>query len=418
MSSLYCGIDFGTSNSTVGVSDMAQARLLPLEGERVTLPSALFFSFENDGVRFGRSAIDSYVEGEEGRLMRSLKSILGSTLMHEKTRIRARFMTFADILGHFIGHLRGKLEAQTGAAAERAVFGRPVRFVDEDDDADAAAQAMLEQIARAQGFNEIAFQFEPIAAALDYEQGIDGEELVLIVDIGGGTSDFSIVRVSPERARKPDRQDDILAYGGVHIGGTDFDRLLSIAEVMPHLGLGSSTADGKRQLPKRHFNDLATWHRINSLYTREVMNELRQIRYEAARRDLVDRLIQIIEERHGHSLALAVEQAKIDLTDEEAALIRLARFIDSGDVAVTRAGFEAVVHEPMQRLTQAMENLLAAAGVGGGDIDTVFLTGGSSSIPYLQRTVATCLPNARMVAGDLLGSVGTGLALDARRKFA
>ncbi|MCR4265592.1 Hsp70 family protein [Nitratireductor sp. ZSWI3] len=417
MSPLYCGIDFGTSNSTVGVSNAEEARLLPLEGDRVTLPSALFFGFDDDRVRFGRAAIDAYVEGEEGRLMRSLKSILGSSLMHEKTRIRTRFMTFADILGHFIGHLRGKLEAEAGTRADQAVFGRPVRFVDEDDAADAEAEAMLEQIARAQGFRHVAFQFEPIAAALDYERTAAGEELVLIVDIGGGTSDFSIVRVAPERARKADRQDDILANGGVHIGGTDFDRLLSIAEVMPHLGLGSSTADGKRLLPKRHFNDLATWHRINALYSREVMSELRQIRYEAARRDLVDRLIRVVEERRGHSLALAVEEAKIALTGEAETRIRLARFIDGADVAVTRTAFDAVIGEAMHRLAQAVSRLLAMAGVGAGAIDTVFLTGGSSSIPLLQQTVAGLLPDARIVAGDLLGSVGSGLALDARRKF-
>ncbi|WP_048648647.1 Hsp70 family protein [Nitratireductor soli] len=418
MSDVFCGIDFGTSNSTVGVSDSRHARLLPLEGERVTLPSALFFSFANDGVQFGRSAIDAYVEGEEGRLMRSLKSILGSSLMHEKTRIRARFMTFADILGEFIGHLRQQLEAQAGNAVDRAVFGRPVRFVDENDTADMAAQAMLEQIARDQGFRHVDFQFEPIAAALDYEQSTTHEELVLIADIGGGTSDFSIVRVSPERARKTDRQDDILANGGVHIGGTDFDRLLSIAHVMPHLGLGSSTADGKRLLPKRHFNDLATWHRINALYTREVMTELRQIRYEAARRDLVDRLIQIVEERRGHSLALAVERTKIELTSAAEADILLARFIGGANITVTRDAFNDVVQQALQRVTQAVSDLFLSAGVGAEAIDTIFFTGGSSAIPALQKDIAALLPNARTVDGDRLGSVGTGLALDARRKFA
>lgn len=418
MSSVFCGIDFGTSNSTVGVSNATLARLLPLEGAHATLPSAVFFSFANDDVLFGRAAIEAYVEGDEGRLMRSLKSILGSSLMHEKTRIRARFMAFSDILGHFIGFLRQRLEEQAGEAVDRVVLGRPVHFVDDDEVADAAAEAMLESIARAQGFRHVAFQFEPIAAALDYEQSTRNEELVLIVDIGGGTSDFSIVRVSPERARKPERQDDILANGGVHIGGTDFDRLLSIAHVMPHLGLGSSTKDGRRLLPRRHFNDLATWHRINTLYSREVMNELRQIRYEAERRDLVDRLIQIIEERRGHSLALAVERAKIALTSEMEADIELASFIGGANVTVTRAAFNQVVEEPLQRIARAVRDLLASAGVGADAIDTVFLTGGSSAIPALQERITALLLNARIVDGDRLGSVGTGLALDARRKFA
>ena len=142
------------------------------------------------------------------------------------------------------------------------------------------------------------------------------EELALIVDLGGGTSDFSIVRVSPERATAADREADILASTGVHIGGTDFDRLLSMAQVMPELGYKTATTDGKRNLPAGYFFDLATWHRINRLYTpNKAMTDLRQIRYEAARPELVDRMIDIVRHRQGHLLASKIERAKIELTD-------------------------------------------------------------------------------------------------------
>ena len=141
------------------------------------------------------------------------------------------------------------------------------------------------------------------------------EELALIIDMGGGTSDFSIVRVSPQRSRSLDRKDDILASRGIHIGGTDFDRLLSIAHVMPQLGYLTPTKDGKRNLPASYFIDLATWQRINLVYTAKAMTHLRQIRYEAERADLVDRFIHIVEHRYGHALAALVEKAKIELTD-------------------------------------------------------------------------------------------------------
>ena len=156
---------------------------------------------------------------------------------------------------------------------------------------------------RARGFSDIAFQFEPIAAALDYERSVAREELALIVDMGGGTSDFSVVRVSPERARAADRSGDILANRGIHIGGTDFDRLLSIGHVMPELGYLTPTKDGKRNLPAGYFVDLATWQRINLLYTPKARIDLRQLRQEAARPDLVERLIAIVDQRWGHSLA-------------------------------------------------------------------------------------------------------------------
>src|SRR5690606_18236826 len=158
---------------------------------------------------------------------------------------------------------------------------RPVQFVDDDPVADRQAQDQLEAAIRAQGFTDIAFQFEPIAAALDYERQVSGEKLALIVDLGGGTSDFSLVRVSPERAGKADRGSVILPTAGVHIGGTDFDRLLSMARVMPELGLGSLTKDGKRHLPVAPYFDLSTWHRINRLYDAQALRDLRSTMREA-----------------------------------------------------------------------------------------------------------------------------------------
>ncbi|MGB8814207.1 MAG: Hsp70 family protein, partial [Paracoccaceae bacterium] len=234
---LSCGIDFGTSNSTVALNDATGAHLIALEGDHVTLPSAVFWEADGAPPQFGRAAIAAYTGGDDGRLMRGLKSILGSSLIDEKTRVGNRAIAFKDIVASFFAHLKTKLDAAAGAPVTHATLGRPVHFVDGDPAGDAAAQAVLEDIARAKGFEHISFQYEPIAAALHYEQSVTHEELVLIVDIGGGTSDFSIVRVSPARARQPDRQSDILANDGIRVGGTDFDRLLSLASVMPQLGL-------------------------------------------------------------------------------------------------------------------------------------------------------------------------------------
>ena len=226
---MQCGLDFGTSNATLAMVDATGTpRLAGLEDGRSTLPSAIFFDFESDVVRFGRRAQAAYTSGTDGRLMRSLKSILGTQLIEESVRIKKSILPFTDILGLFIAELKRRGEAEGGAPLDRVVMGRPVHFVDDDDIADRRAQGQLEGTVRAQGFKHIEFQFEPIAAALDYEQQVSREELGLVIDLGGGTSDFSIVRVSPERAQAPDRSGDILATTGVHIGGTDFDRLLSM----------------------------------------------------------------------------------------------------------------------------------------------------------------------------------------------
>ncbi|TIQ92982.1 MAG: Hsp70 family protein, partial [Mesorhizobium sp.] len=295
-------------------------------------------------------AIANYTDSIEGRLMRSLKSVLGGTLVNEKTRIKSRSIAFTEIIGLFVGHLRKRLEEDADDTVESVVLGRPVQFVDDDAEADAKAEGELENAARTQGFKHIAFQFEPIAAALDYEQNVTREELALIVDMGGGTSDFSIVRVSPQRARSLDRKDDILASRGIHIGGTDFDRLLSIAHVMPQLGYLSPTKDGKRNLPASYFIDLATWQRINLVYTARAMTHLRQIRYEAERADLVDRFIHIVEHRYGHALAALVETAKIALTEQLSGDVVVALPGASFAAEISRAGLEATIAREIERV--------------------------------------------------------------------
>lgn len=414
----FGGIDFGTSNSTVGIVADGRPRLVALEGEQATLPSAVFFNFEDNATRFGRRAIADYTDHAEGRLLRALKSVLGSSLIHEKTRIKSRSVPFSDIIGEFIGHLKSKLDAAVGEPVDNVVLGRPVHFVDDDDVADAAAQEELGKAARRQGFAHIEFQYEPIAAALDYEQSVTREELALIVDIGGGTSDFSIVRVSPERRNAADRREDILANAGVHIGGTDFDRLLSLASVMRDLGYLTPTRDGKRNLPAAYYVDLSTWQRINLLYTPKAMTELRQMRYEAAKPELVERLIDIVTHRQGHALAGAVEQAKIDLTEQAETGIRLG--LSDGELAVkvSRAQFESAVADAVGRVADTVRAMLAQAQLPASRIDTIFLTGGSTAVPVLRTAMLGLFPGAKVVAGDRFGSVGLGLALDAGRKFA
>ncbi|RWH71829.1 MAG: Hsp70 family protein [Mesorhizobium sp.] len=418
MQSAFGGIDFGTSNSTVGVIRGGRARLVALEGDQPTLPSAVFFNFEDGYTYFGRRAISDYTDSIEGRLMRSLKSVLGSSLANEKTRIKARQIGFIDIVGMFVGHLKKRLEEDAGGPVENVVLGRPVQFVDNDTAADAKAQGELEKAARAQGFKHIAFQFEPIAASLDYEQKVTREELALIVDMGGGTSDFSIVRVSPERARSSDRRADILANRGIHIGGTDFDRLLSIAHVMPELGYLTRTKDHKRNLPAAYFIDLATWQRINLVYTAKAMNDLRQIRYEAERADLVDRFIHVVEHRYGHALAGLVERAKIALTDQSSAEVKVSLPGACFAAKITRAGLEETIHGDIERVTATVTQTIADAGVDASAITAVFLTGGSTAIPLAKREILSMVPQAAVIEGDMFGSVGLGLALDAQRKYA
>ncbi len=416
MSDLFCGIDFGTSNSTVSLADGDRSWLIALEGDEVTLPSAVFWESDGAPPQFGRAAIAAYVGGEDGRLMRGLKSTLGSSLIDERTAVGGRSVSFVDVLSRFFGQMRRRLDDAAGGMT-KVVLGRPVHFVDDDTAADAKAQAVLEKIAHAHGFKEVLFQYEPIAAALQYEQSVLAEELVLIVDIGGGTSDFSVVRVSPQRARAADRAGDILSNDGIRVGGTDFDRLLSLAEVMPHLGYLSTTGHGKAVMPRHYYLDLATWHRINFLYTQRVAADLKALAAEADRPELLARMIRVVAGRQGHALAMEVETAKIALSNTEVTRILLKDLAGGPNPVIRREAFEAAVAAPVDRVRARIGKVLAEAGVVAEQIGTVFMTGGSCGLPMLHRAVADALPGVAIATGDMLGSVGAGLALDARRRF-
>ncbi len=419
MRPLHCGVDFGTTNSTVGLCAAGgDPQLIPVEGAEVTIPSALFFSLEGAGVRFGRAAVRDYMDGADGRFMRALKSILGSSLMKETTLVGRDRMTFQGLIGRFLRHLRERVEQEAGAVPEQVVFGRPVHFVDGDETADRAAQDQLAAAAQAEGFRHVEFQFEPVAAALHFERSLNAEALALVVDIGGGTSDFSVLRLSPERARGADRRGDILSTSGVHVGGTDFDRRLSIAEVMPHFGLGTLTADGKRHLPVWYFNEMATWHRINQLYTPKVLRDIRSLAREAAEPQRLERFEHLLIHRSGHRLAAQVETAKIELTDAEATRLAFAEPGLTFSLPVTRGAFERASAELVERVHATVEKALHDAGVSATAIDTVILTGGGAQVPLLRRAVAAMFAGARIAQSDQFGSVGLGLAVDAARRFA
>ncbi len=418
-SSLACGIDFGTSNSTAACARAnapGQVQLLPLEDGKPTLPSVVFFHAEDAHISYGRAALADYLAGEEGRLMRSLKSLLGTALIDEQTEVAGRAVPFRALLAQFIAELKRRAEQAAGRSFTRAVLGRPVFFVDDDAAADRRAQDTLAGIAHAVGFTDIAFQYEPIAAAFDYESQVTREEKVLVVDIGGGTSDFALVRLSPDGAQKVDRKDDILASGGVHIGGTDFDKYLSLASVMPTLGLGSLLKSGLLMPSAPYFN-LATWHTINFAYTRKAAAQITELRREAAEPDKLVRLQALVDQRAGHWLAMQVEAAKMALSDADQARMDLGRITPGDRLVLERADFEAAISALVDQIAAKVRGLLREAGVAAEAVDTVFFTGGSSSVPLLRARIAALLPQARRVEGDLFGSIGSGLALDALRKF-
>ena len=304
------------------------------------MPTAVFYNAEDGSRAFGRAAIASYVDGHEGRLMRSIKSILGSDLMDEATELpNGLQVRFIDVVVAYLRELKQQAEAHWKAPIGRVVIGRPVFFVDDDPERDARAQETLLRAARAAGIPEVQFQYEPIAAALDYESRLipsDGERLVLVADIGGGTSDFSVVRASAAAHGDADRRADVLANHGVHLAGTDFDRAINLATIMPVLGYGGD-GPGGMPVPSKIYFDLATWHLINTTYTPSRVAELRLMRRMYDDQRAHQRLMRVLEQHRGHELAARAEAAKIEVSDAGHAVIDL-RFIEPGPAEAAQRG--------------------------------------------------------------------------------
>ena len=426
--SSFCAIDFGTSNSAISIPEAAAGmRLVELEPGQTTMPTAVFYFVEgpeSDGPprAFGRAAVAAYVEGVDGRLMRSMKSILGSSLIDQTTDVGGgRGAKYLDIVAGYLKHLKKRAEAEAGQSIGHAVLGRPVFFVDDDPARDAQAQRALEAAARQVGFADVRFQYEPIAAAFDYERQAAREEIVLVADIGGGTSDFSIVRVGPQRAGRIDRKDDILANHGVHIAGTDFDRRIELAAILPQFGYGaygpSIGGAPAREVPSGVYFDLATWHLINTVYNPQRVLELRSMRGFYAEPVHHDRLMTVVTERLGHELAACAEGAKIAVADGGDTQIDLSHTERGLGVALAEAQAVAAIDADIDRIVATARRTAADAGLAPERIDALYFTGGSTGLRLLAQRIAAAFPSARAVRGDRFASVATGLGLHARRVF-
>jgi hypothetical chaperone protein len=425
----FAAIDFGTSNSAIALPAGARGvRLVELESGFPTMPTAVFY--RADGLDphaeperlYGRAAIAAYVEGIDGRLMRSMKSILGSSLVEQSTDVGGGgAVRYLDVIAGFLRHLKRRAEAEAGTPITRAVLGRPVFFVDDEPERDARAQAALESAARQVGFAEVAFQYEPIAAALDHESTIDHEQIVLVADIGGGTSDFSLVRVGPARRGRADRRDDILANHGVHIAGTDFDRHVELAAILPLAGYRargpSIKGQAPREVPSRVYFDLATWHLINTVYAPARVLELRRMKDWYADPAHHRRLMRVLEHRLGHALAAAAERAKIEVAGSGRAAIDLAALDDALVATLSETQAAAAIEADLARIVDAAAETARLGGVARDAVEVLYFTGGSTGLTPLVDRVAAQFPQARRVHGDRFASVAQGLGLHARAVY-
>ena len=415
----FVGIDFGTTNSAVALAGADGARLAELPGPggapATTWRTVLHFDPTERDARAWAPAIERYLDVEgEGRLVQSLKSYLASPRF-TSTVILGRNWTLEALIAEFLRRLRRAVGDDLG---RRAVVGRPIKYwgaTDADDDARAVKR--MRAALGAAGFEEVVFEYEPAAAAARYADTLDHQELLLVADFGGGTSDFSLVRVGPGlTAGDPGT---LLGTAGAGIGGDSFDARVIDARIAPALGRGGSYRDElgvPTPVPAWIYTRLRRWHHLSFLKAPETMHLLARLAHGALEPDRIERLVRLVRDDLGLPLHQAVERVKVALSAGERGELDVAELELREPVA--RGDLEAWIAPELAAIDELVAGLLERAGVAAGDVDRVFATGGSSLVPAVRRVLAARFGEDKLVGGDELTSVARGLALRARELLA
>jgi len=403
------GLDFGTANSSFAISNGERTEVLPLDNDNASIPSTFFFDFEDDVRYIGEDAYQRYYFGDNGRFLRSFKSALGTETLEHEIQIKRNRYSISDIIGQYIGIVIERAQSKLQRPIESIVVGRPVHFVDHDSASDRSAEASLRKIIENLGVKHVEFQLEPIAAALNYGVTIEQEELVLVIDIGAGTSDFSVVKFNQGKAQ-------VISNCGVHIGGNDIDKVIALNQAMPLFGYKERFKRREQlEVPNHYYLNASSWHKIDLLYDRKVLNALNEISPQVFRPELIDRFLNLVSSRQAHNVLAEVERTKKAFSDNVCSTLDL-NFAEAGlELSLAKEAFHDLIDSMCNDIILNANQAIELAGMDKRQIDTVYLTGGSMGIKHLHNKVMQCFGDAQIVDGDKATSVARGLALHASR---
>lgn len=407
------GIDFGTSNSAAAFLCDGKPQLIQLAPGQFTMPTTFFFDYETRETLMGEPANKALLDGAEGRFMRALKRVLGTPLMHEQRQILNERVTFVEVIARFLKKIKTCAEVETGLVFEYALSGRPVVFHGVDDPREEQAQKDLRACYLAAGFKDVGFMPEPEAAAVASGALEQSDGIGLIVDIGGGTSDFSLFETLEDGVH-------ILANHGVRIGGTDFDRSINIDRVMPHLGKGTRLKKvmgaGTSPVPVAIFNDLATWEKIPFLYTAQNRRMARDMARLGKEPEKLQRLTDVLEHELGHELAFAVERGKIAVNSgDEPSGIDLNQVERGLSIPLSADMLTSVLEPHARTLSLGVQETLRMADLDAQRVQRVIYVGGSSLMSLVSNTMRSQFPDAQHIASEVFTAVTDGLALSSSR---
>jgi hypothetical chaperone protein len=409
-------IDFGTSNSVAGIVKNGNLSMVELGENRLETKTVLFYSFEDKSFYVGDSAIKELKDCTEGRYLQSLKSFLGSKEEIETT-LGTNSYTLEDLIAIILKEFKNKMEKTADSLIENVVLGRPVKFSEDSQELDLLAQKRLENSAKKAGFKEVLFQYEPIAAALSYEEKVVKEELILVADIGGGTTDYSIVKIGGKNKNKSDRKEDILANYGIYIGGNNFDAQIIKNFIAPNLGKGTIYKCMGKDLEVGGglYYDLSQWHLFQRMFNKQVLHQIEKLIAMSYEKDKIKRLQELIVNNLYFDFAQKIINSKIQLSTNDFTTINMNIFTNPFSVNLTKSEFETAINQHSLEIEESLLETLKLAKVSAKDIDKVFLTGGSTLVPAIKQIYSKHFSKEKIVHTDVFTSVGYGLALYAKK---
>jgi hypothetical chaperone protein len=414
MSNFLYGIDFGTTNSALSIYNEDSKEIV----ETIIVPSLLYFFSDQSSWAplnyvVGKEAIAAYVnDGMHGRFMKSVKRILPRSSFIE-TRVFNKKLNASDLVTLILKELKQKADAITGVDCPKAVIGRPVFFDDDNAAKDTLAQKRLNQAALNAGFTDVRFQFEPIGAAFAYERTLKHKEKVLVADLGGGTTDFTFLSLDPERVGEKERQKDIIATGGIYIGGDSFDSSFMWEKGTPYFGKHTlyEAAPGKMlNVPVSLFANICSWEQMNFFNGQRIKNDLENYYHYSKKDRQFKNLLTLTENNLGYSVFQAIERSKLELSNQPETKFQYSRMGIEIDEQVSKVQYEEIIQKDLNKISRYLDEFLLSNNILLTDIDSLFLTGGTSMVPAVKDLFTNRFPNKPIHSGDNFISVAKGLA--------
>jgi hypothetical chaperone protein len=408
------GIDFGTTNSALAIYDEVSKEI----HSTIIIPSLIYFYHQpnagsDKNYVVGEDAIAAYLnDGMKGRFIKSIKQILSRSSFTE-TRIHNKRYTASDLVAIILKELKDRADELTGQDCGKAVIGRPVFFDDDNVQKDTLAQTRLNKAAEIAGFINVRFQFEPIGAAFAYEKTLTKKENVLVADLGGGTTDFTYLVLDPERAGSKDRKNDMMATGGIYIGGDSFDSAFMWEKGTPYFGKNTpyeATPGKVLTVPNSLFSNICSWEQMNFFNGPRVKKDIADYYYFSGNNRKFKNLITLIDHNLGYSVFQVIEKVKITLTNANSAAFSYHQMDIKIDEEISLPVYEQLIAKDVNSIENYLDEFMLQHRINPKNIDSLFLTGGTSMVGSIQKLFKNKFPHVSLNSGDNFKSVAKGLA--------